>query len=173
MPAHPASHDRGRIDVYRCEDLYSRMCQRANPPAGPVLTELAGSQVLLPAERKFGSIADVDSYVKALRLSASHQVWPRNVPDLLVRARAGDTRAHWEHPRTIAIPETSEMLREHVVLHEVAHHLDHHTRTHAAPPHGPAFRAHLIALHRVATGETGGWALAVLFDLHLSRMATT
>jgi putative metallohydrolase (TIGR04338 family) len=173
MPAQSSSFDRGRIDVYRCEDLYSRMCERANPPAGPVLTELVGSQVLLPAERKFGSIADTTAYVKALHWSTHAQLWPRSVPELLVRARAGDTRAHWEHPRTIAIPETSELLREHVVLHEVAHHLDHHTRSVPAPAHGPIFRSILIQLHTVATGDVGGWALAVLFDLHLTRDTTT
>ncbi len=173
MPVQPAVADRGRADVYRCEDLYSRMCERANPVAGPVLTQLAGSSVLLPAERKFGSIADVQRYVRLLQRSAPPQLWPDGVPELHVRVRAGHTKAHWEPLHTIAIPETFEMLREHVVLHEVAHHLDHHTRITTAPAHGAPFRRVLCELHTVATGDVGGWALTVVFDQHLNRTSAT
>lgn len=159
--------DRGRIAVYRCEDLYSRMCQRAHPPGGPVLTEIAGSKVLLPAERKFADIASIADYIRVLRRSCPEAVWPRSMPELEVRVRAGHAGAHWEAPGTIAIPDTPEMMREHVVLHEVAHHLDHHNGNGPAPAHGPSFRKVLCDLHGAATGKVGGWALAVLFDQHL------
>lgn len=160
--------DRGRADVYRCEDLYARMCERANPPSGPVLTELAGSRVLLPAERRFGAVADIDRYLAALRPTLT-QFWPGTAPEVTVRTRRGPGLAHWEAPNTIAIPDTCLMRREHVVLHELAHHLDHHSRTHAAPAHGPAFRAMLCRLHTAAAGPVGGWALSVLFDQHLDH----
>jgi putative metallohydrolase (TIGR04338 family) len=165
MPIAPSIPDRGRIEVYRCEDLYSRMCERANPAGGaPVLTEVAGSSVLLPAERRFARVADLDRYINAVRAAADVDVWPDKVPDVAVRQRRGVDRAHWEAPGTIAIPNSTQMLREHIVLHEIAHHLDHHTRVDAAPAHGPAFRWKLVQLHRVATGPVGGWALSVLFD---------
>jgi putative metallohydrolase (TIGR04338 family) len=170
MPS-ASSVDRGRIDVYRCEDLYSRMCHRANPPTGPVLTELAGSAVLLPAERRFGVVSDIDRYLRALR-PAVVDLWTDDVPDVSVRVRRGPGRAHWESPGTIAIPDTAEMRREHVVLHELAHHLDHHNRDRPAPAHGPDFRTVLCRLHTAATGPVGGWALTVLFDQHLNLTTT-
>lgn len=170
MPIAPSVPDRGRIEVYRCEDLYSRMCERANPAHGaPVLTEVAGSMVVLPAERRFARVSDVDLFVAAVRAAAPGDLWPDHIPAVAVRQRRGVDRAHWESPGTIAIPDSSTMLREHVVLHEIAHHLDHHTRTEPAPVHGPAFRWTLVRLHSVATGPVGGWALSVLFDHFFPR----
>lgn len=165
MPA-ATTTDRGRADVYRCEDLYSRMCERANPPSGPVLTELARSTVLLPAERRFGAVADIQGFVD-LVLANLGDGWPQPIPPVAVRTRRGPGQAHWEAPGTIAIPDTAQMRREHVVLHELAHHIDHHTRTVPAPAHGRRFREVLCQVHTTATGPVGGWALAVLFDLHL------
>lgn len=158
--------DRGRVDVYRCEDLYSRMCERANPPAGPVLTDIAGSRVLLPAERKFARVADIEPYFDAV-LAAADGLWRADLPPVRVRLRRGGGGAHWEPPGTVAIPDTAEYRREHVALHELAHHIDHHTRDAPARAHGASFRSVLCELHRVATGPVGGWALAVLFDTHL------
>lgn len=162
----PSTVDRGRLDVYRCEDLYSRMCARANPPEGPVLTELAGSHVLLPAERKFADVADIGPYLAKV-LAASADRWPVSIPPVRVRLRRGAAGAHWEAPDTIAIPDTAEMRCEHVALHELAHHIDFHIRAEPAPTHGRPFREVLCQLHTVAAGPVGGWALSVLFDLHL------
>lgn len=162
------NRDAQRSAVYRCEDQYAQMCARANPATGPVLTELAGSQVLLPAERRFGRIEDVVSYLEALRASTRH-LFP-GMPAVTVRARKGTHRAHWEPPGTIAIPVSGVMLREHVVLHEYAHHVTFHLGR-QGPAHGPQFRAVLCQLHTAATGDTGGWALAVLFDSSLRTAA--
>lgn len=153
--------------MYRCEDLYSRMCARANPVEGPVLTEMAGSLVLLPAERRFATVEDIPRFIRSLR-SGDGSLWPDSVPDVEVRRRRGATRAHWEAPATIAIPDEPEFRREHVVLHELAHHLDHHTRSQGAPPHGAPFRAWLLKLHGVAAGPVGAWALGVVFAEQLS-----
>ena len=137
----PASAvDHGRVEVYRCEDLYARMCDRANPPGGPVLTELAGSRVLLPAERRFGAVADIERYLRALR-PAVGDLWTDAIPEVTVRVRRGPGRAHWQAPGTIAIPDTDLMRREHIVLHELAHHLEHHTRTAPAAAHCARFRS--------------------------------
>jgi putative metallohydrolase (TIGR04338 family) len=158
--------DSDRTAVYQAEDLYQRMCARAHPPAGPVLTDLAGSQVVLPAERKFGDLDSVQRYVDTV-LPPAAVLWPADLPPVRVRRRKGATKAHWEPPGTIALADDRAWLREFIVLHELAHHIDHHTRTQPAAAHGAAFRSALCRLHTVATGPVGGWALGIVFDLEL------
>ncbi len=160
------TRDLDRAAVYRCEDLYSRMCDRANPPSGPVVTQLAGSEVMLPAQRKFSSVEEARPYIAAV-LSAVRPRWPGGFPGVQLRRSRGES-AHWEAPATIAIPESRSMLREHVVLHELAHHIDHHVCPVGGPAHGAHFRQVLCHLHRAATGVVGGWALQVIFDTHLA-----
>ncbi len=163
---HCMKRDLDRVAVYRCEDLYSRMCDRANPPSGPVVTQLAGSEVMLPAQRKFSSVEEARPYIAAV-LSAVRPRWPGGFPGVQLRRSRGES-AHWEAPATIAIPESRSMLREHVVLHELAHHIDHHVCPVGGPAHGAHFRQVLCHLHRAATGVVGGWALQVIFDTHLA-----
>ncbi len=160
--------DTERTSVYRAEDLYARMCERAHPPMGPpVLTDLAGSQVLLPAERRFGDLDSLQRFVDVV-LPAACELWQVHLPPVQVRWRKGAAKAHWEPPSTIALAEDQAWLREFIVLHELAHHIDHHTRgKQPAPAHGTSFRTALCRLHTLATGPVGGWALGVVFDLEL------
>lgn len=162
--------DNERTAVYRAEDLYTRMCERAHPAdGGPVLTEIAGSQVLLPAERRFGDLDSVQRFVDAVLPGACDQ-WGRSLPEVRVRRRKGAAKAHWEAPGTIALAEDQSWLREFIVLHELAHHVDHHTREQPAAAHGRPFRNALCSLHTIATGAVGGWALGVVFDLELGSL---
>ena len=153
--------DTERTSVYRAEDLYARMCERAHPPMGPpVLTDLAGSQVLLPAERRFGDLDSVQRFVDVV-LPAACELWQVHLPPVQVRRRKGNGQGALGAPSTIALAEDQAWLREFIVLHELAHHIDHHTRgKQPAPAHGTSFRTALCRLHTLATGPVGAgpWA---------------
>ncbi len=104
--------------------------------------EFFGTQLTLPPEARFGSVASVQRYVDdVLALPPVRQRWPAVSP-LRVRARRAATAAHYENrdgAGVIAVPDRDTAdwaLRELVVLHEVAHHL-----CQAEPPHGPEFVA--------------------------------
>ena len=155
--------DVGRVGVYSCEHLYARMCERANPTTGPVLTELAGSGVYLPPVRKFSTVEQAQTYASSVIVS-TRNLWP-NMAGVKVRERKGDRAAHWEAPNTIAVPTT--MLDEHVLLHELAHHVSFHNGTGGQKAHGKEFRTTLCTLHTTAIGPVGGWALSVVFDMFL------
>jgi len=92
--------------------------------------EVAGSNVTLPVERRFASIESVQRYVDAvLALEWVRARWPRAAVRVHIRARSGNTAAHYESDcATIALPEhhanRAWAFREFVVLHELAHHLD-------------------------------------------------
>lgn len=150
--------------MYACEDLYSRMCARANPAGSPpLLTDIAGTQVVLPFERRFGRIDDVEAYIDSA-MHALRAMWPdASAPE--VRRRKGEAMAHWEPPGVIAIPESVDLLREHVVIHELAHHVAWELGV-GTPSHGSGFRSVLCQIHSLTSGPSGGWALGVLFDQH-------
>ena len=158
--------DRQRSKVYEAEALVRRIFDRS---ADFPVIDVAGSHLTLPPERKFASLASVQAYLEAvLDLQWVRARWPRAADPVFVRARAGQSRAHYERfPATIAVPlhegGTAWALRELVVLHEMAHHL--------APeadevPHGPEFTGRLVDLLSGIVGEEAAFLLRVtLLDL--------
>jgi putative metallohydrolase (TIGR04338 family) len=119
-----------------------------------------GSRVPVPDDRKFGDIPSVQRYVDAvLGLDWVHAVAPdRAAEPVRVRARAGATKAEYEHAtRTIAVPPHRVggrwAMRELVILHELAHHL--------APEdgHGPPFVAMLLRLVEELVGPEAAFLL--------------
>lgn len=151
--------DRQRSRVYAAEQNWAMRLDAAR--LGARRAVVAGSSIVLPVEVRFGSLDAAARYAEEL-LSR----W--DVPPVVVRARRGQARAHWESPGTVALPwpERGETwaMREAVVLHELAHHLAFHLD--GEQGHGPAFPARLLELVHAALGEQAAFVLAVDYAEH-------
>jgi putative metallohydrolase (TIGR04338 family) len=158
-----AERDKQRSKVYAAEDFVRTLFDRA-AQHGSLAVEFFGTQLTLPPEGRFGSVAAVQRYVDdVLALPAVRRRWP-TIPPLKVRARRAASAAHYENrdgPGVIAVPDrdTAEWaMRELVVLHEVAHHL-----CQAQPPHGPEFVDTMCALAELVMGPELGHVLRVVY----------
>lgn len=163
------ARDRQRAAVYAAEEQVGRLLSRA--AEYPVM-EVAGSHLVLPAERRFGDIASVRRYVdQVCALNWVRDAWPAARP-VRVRARRGATKAHYEPGQgdgiaaLIALPVTGDgwAMREMVVLHELAHHLG------CADPasgddltHGPAFTGRMLRLVDGVIGAEAALLLRIAF----------
>lgn len=127
------SIDRFRQAVYRAEDQWSAILDRGG------LVDFFGSQLTAPVQMRFGSLDDVESYVR--HVCARH-----SVPAPGVRRRKGGMRAHYEtETGIIAIPiEHTWAMRESVVLHELSHHIC--VIEHGSATHGEHFTAMMLQL---------------------------
>jgi len=155
--------DSQRAKVYAAEQFVRTLFDRAAEHGSPAV-EFFGTQLTLPPEGRFGSVASVQRYVDdVLALPAVRQRWP-HVSALKVRARRAATAAHYESRNgggVIAVPDRDTAdwaLRELVVLHEVAHHL-----CQAEPPHGPEFVATICTLTELVMGPELGHVLRVVY----------
>ncbi|WP_280180335.1 TIGR04338 family metallohydrolase [Nocardia farcinica] len=139
--------DTQRARVYDAEQLVRGMFDRADE-FGHRTVEFHGSQLTLPVERRFASVASVQDYVdRVLALNWVRAQWDRAAEPVRVRARAGTRAAHYEADGAVlAVPlhagGSAWALRELVVLHELAHHL----APGPAAPHGPEFCSHYVDL---------------------------
>jgi putative metallohydrolase (TIGR04338 family) len=159
-----AKRDSQRAKVYAAEDFVRTMFDRAAERGLPAV-EFFGTQLTLPPEGRFGSVASVRRYVDdVLALPAVRQRWP-GVEPLRVRARKAATAAHYENrdgTGVIAVPDRDTAdwaLRELVVLHEVAHHL-----CQVEPAHGPEFVATICTLTELVMGPELGHVLRVVYS---------
>ena len=146
--------------MYAAEDAWALRLDAARRGARSAV--VAGSPVLLPAELRFGTLADAQAY-------ADHHC--SGLPPVVLRERRGQQAAHYEAPGTIALPLTRYgepwALRETVLLHELAHHLQHHTRGGlGTAPHGPSYTACMLDLVARALGEEAAFALRVEYGEH-------
>ncbi|HET8992641.1 MAG TPA: TIGR04338 family metallohydrolase [Rhodococcus sp. (in: high G+C Gram-positive bacteria)] len=157
--------DTQRTSVYEAESLVRRMFDLADE-RGLRAVEVAGSHVTLPIERRFASLESAQQYVdKVLALNWVRAYWPRAALPVRVRARSGNTAAHYESDcATIALPVHRDnrawAFRELVVLHELAHHLDPQDPddpTEAA--HGPAFVDRFLTLVEGVVGPEAAFVL--------------
>jgi putative metallohydrolase (TIGR04338 family) len=155
--------DSQRSKVYAAEEFVRTLFDRAAEHGSPVV-EFFGTQLTLPPEARFGSVASVQRYVdEVLALPAVRQHWTDVLP-LRVRTRRAATAAHYENhdgAGVIAVPDRDTAdwaLRELVVLHEVAHHL-----CQAQPPHGPEFVATICRLTELVMGPELGHVLRVVY----------
>ena len=141
-----SDRDTQRSRVYEAEQLVRTMFDRAADGA-PV--QIAGSTLTLPVERRFASLDSVRTYLAAvLALGWVREIWPRAAVEVVVRERAGATRAHYERAgAVVALPthrgNSAWALRELVLLHELGHHL---APTDDDASHGPAFVDRLLTL---------------------------
>jgi putative metallohydrolase (TIGR04338 family) len=148
--------DTQRAKVYAAEEFVRTLFDRAAEHGNHVV-EFFGTQLTLPPEGRFGSVAAVQSYVDDVLAHVGAE------SPLTVRARRGITAAHYERvgdAATIAVPDrgTTWALRELVVLHEIAHHL-----CDAEPPHGPEFVARFCELAEAVMGPEAGHVLRVVY----------
>jgi len=155
--------DSQRAKVYAAEEFVRTLFDRAAEHGSPAV-EFFGTQLTLPPEARFGSVASVQRYVdEVLALPAVRQHWPDVLP-LRVRARRAATAAHYENydgAGVIAVPDRNTAdwaLRELVVLHELAHHL-----CQARPPHGAEFVATICRLTELVMGPELGHVLRVVY----------
>lgn len=155
--------DSQRAKVYAAEEFVRTVLDRVAEHGSPAV-EFFGTQLTLPPEARFGSVASVQRYVdQVLGLPAVRQRWP-DVAPLSVRARRAATAAHYENRDgigIIAVPDRDTAdwaLRELVVLHEMAHHLSQ-----AQPPHGPQFVETITALAELVMGSEVGYVLRVVY----------
>lgn len=150
----PAERDSQRARVYAAEASWEARLDAAR--RGARRAEVAGSALLLPEERLFGTLAAAQDYADAV-------VSRRCLPPVRLRERRGQAMAHWQSPDVIALPVprhgTPWALREAVLLHELAHHATWHAG--AGAQHGPAFTASMLALVEEALGSEAAFALRV------------
>jgi putative metallohydrolase (TIGR04338 family) len=158
-----SARDSQRAKVYAAEDFVRTMFDRAAEHGSPAV-EFFGTQLTLPPEGRFGSVASVQRYVDdVLALPGVRQQWPEVSP-LRVRARRAATAAHYENhdgAGVIAVPDRDTAdwaMRELVVLHEVAHHL-----CRAQPAHGVEFVATMCTLTELVMGPELGHVLRVVY----------
>jgi putative metallohydrolase (TIGR04338 family) len=154
--------DTQRAKVYAAEEFVRTLFDRVAEHSSHAI-DFFGTQMTLPPEGRFASLASVQDYVDSV---LDHPVvrgsW-RPAGPLVVRARRGVTAAHYERgdgPATIAVPDRTRSwaLRELVVLHEIAHHLSD-----ADPPHGPQFVATFCELAGTVMGPEVEHVLRVVY----------
>ncbi len=155
------ARDGQRSRVYRAEDAWAARLDAAR--LGAARATVAGSSVLLPAERRLGSLDAAAAYAaRVLALPDVVRV-AGDLPPPALRVRRGVRAAHWEPPGTIALPVPVHgepwALRETVLLHELAHHVGEtsgRSRGHAAP-----FPALVLLLVEAVLGAEAAFALRV------------
>jgi putative metallohydrolase (TIGR04338 family) len=162
-PQDSSNRDSQRAKVYAAEEFVRTMFDRAAEHGSPTV-DFFGTQLTLPPEARFGSVASVQRYVDdVLALPAVRQQWPEVSPPR-VRARRAATAAHYENhdgAGVIAVPDRDTAdwaMRELVVLHEVAHHL-----CRAQPAHGAEFVATMCTLTALVMGPELGHVLRVVY----------
>ncbi|MBC7373039.1 MAG: TIGR04338 family metallohydrolase, partial [Frankiales bacterium] len=130
---------------------------------GAALATIGGSSLLLPSERRLGSLESAADYCeRVLALPEVVAVAGVLTPPAL-RTRRGARVAHWEPPGVIALPVPIHgepwALRETVLLHELAHHVAELSGL--ARGHRPPFPAVMLLLVQAVLGEQAAFALRV------------
>jgi len=162
----PASRDAQRARVYRAEDAWAARLDAARQ--GAVLATVGGSAVVLPAERRLGSLDAATDYGRRVLALPEVRAALGEVEPPALRTRRGGKAAHWQPPGTIAlhVPPHGEpwALRETVLLHELAHHAGETTgrcRGHRAP-----FPAVVLLLVAAVLGAEAALVLRVEYGEH-------
>lgn len=161
-----STRDSQRSRVYRAEDSWAARLDAAR--RGAVLATVGGSSLLLPGERRLGSLAAAGDYAASLLGRSDVVVAVGRVAPPALRLRKGVAAAHWEPPGVVALPVPVHGepwgLRETVLLHELAHHVGETTgrsRGHRAP-----FPALVLLLVEAALGQEAAFALRVDYGQH-------
>ena len=168
VPAAAPARDAQRARVYRAEDAWAAQLDAAR--LGAPLATVGGSAVVLPGERRFGTLEAVAAYcARVLALAEVVALAGRLEPPEL-RPRRGLRSAHWEpgpgggRPAVaLPVPRHGEpwALRESVVLHELAHHVGECTGL--TRGHRPPYPALLLLLVEAALGAEAALALRVQY----------
>ena len=158
-----SARDSQRSKVYAAEEFVRTLFDRA-AEHGSTSVEFFGTQLTLPPEARFGSLAAVQRYVDdVLALPAvrrSGRRWRRCEcgpdgprPQLITKTATAQA--------VIAVPDLATAdwaMRELVVLHEIAHHL-----CDVQPPHGSQYVTTLCTLAELVMGPEAGHVLRVVY----------
>ncbi len=160
------ARDAQRSRVYRAEDAWAARLDAARQ--GAALASVGGSSLLLPAERRLGSLSAAADYVTGVLALPGVVEVVGKVPAPGLRTRRGAGRAHWEAPGVIALPVPQHgepwALRETVLLHELAHHVGQASgRAHG---HRAPFPALVLLLAEAVLGAHAAFALRVEYGTH-------
>lgn len=154
--------DPQKARVYGSEQQVRRVFDLARTTGSPLIN-LCNSQMVLPDEVLFGSLAGAEKYLHRVQSTDWYtERWPDSRP-VSVRQRKGNQKAHYQHDGVIALHDTQQRgqawaMRELVVLHELAHHV---TRPYEA--HGAEFCGAFIHLVSNAMGGVAGLLLMHTF----------
>jgi putative metallohydrolase (TIGR04338 family) len=160
------TRDAQRSRVYRAEDAWAVRLDAAR--RGAAIATVAGSSLLLPAERRFGTLATAEQYAMGVLAQPEVVVVAGALEPPALRVRKGVGAAHWEPPGVVALPVPRHgepwALRETVLLHELAHHMAETAGL--AAGHRAPFPAVMALLVGVALGEAAVLALRVSYGEH-------
>jgi len=145
-------------EVYRSEDL---LCQIIDQQHVHPQLLIGNSMVLVPNDRKFQTVANIQSYVN--KVTDQQGVKAVTVVPKLHRGKGRQLWAHYDPSAgEIHIPMRAKgkwAQREVVVLHELAHHL-----TWREPVgHGPKFAGKLLELIEEYIGLEAHFILRILY----------
>jgi putative metallohydrolase (TIGR04338 family) len=162
----PRPRDAQRARVYRAEDAWAARLDAAR--RGAALATVGGSSLLLPAERRFGTLDAARDYCTRVLALPDVRTAVGPVAPPVLRERAGVRAAHWEPPGVIALPVPAHgepwALRESVLLHELAHHAGETSGRTAG--HLPPYPALLLLLVDAVLGAEAALALRVAYGEH-------
>lgn len=143
--------DAERAKVYAVEDQWGQVLDRGGS------LNFFDSMIEIPRQRVFPDLETIQRYVDDVlaRVATDGEL----VAPVLVRHRAGKSRAHYEvvsvgtsRTAVIAIPmATTWARRESVVLHELAHHLRGLDET-GTVRHDAGFRGRVVTLAEYSLG---------------------
>ena len=162
----PPVRDAQRSRVYRAEDAWASRLDAAR--RGAARATVAGSSVLLPGERRLGSLDAASSYARDVLALPGVTASVGALGPPVLRPRRGVRAAHWEPPGTIALPVPQHGepwgLRETVLLHELAHHVGETTGR--AAGHRAPFPALVLLLVEQVLGSEAAFVLRVEYGEH-------
>jgi putative metallohydrolase (TIGR04338 family) len=148
--------DADRAAVYSVEDAWSHALERGGR------VDFHGSTIELPAQRVLGSLGAMQALADTWMSSAPIRRDYPGAGAVVVRARRGQSRAHYESGGVIAIPlDQPWACREAVLVHEVAHHC---SRDQCLTAHDGHFRLAMVRLAEVAFGPEAALLLRASYD---------
>lgn len=148
--------DRDRQQVYSVEDAWSSALDRGGD------VDFFGSHFTLPRQQVLPDLGALQETVDRWLASASRLAWYPQCSPVRVRARQGQTRAHYEATGVIAIPLSQPWAcRESVLAHELAHHLAWDAQESAHDAH---FRLAMVRVAEIAFGPGAALMLRAGYD---------
>lgn len=113
-------NDTHRRAVYLAEQHVRTAMERG---ADGVAYDFYGSMLMLPPERRFGTLESIQAFCDAVLALRQVKAQFPGITPVTVRKRRGASKAHYEPAGSIiAVPDASWAMRELVILHELAHH---------------------------------------------------
>ena len=148
--------DSDRQRVYSVEDAWAQALDRGGE------VDFFGSRFNLPMQRILGDLSALQATADAWTASDMCRAWYPECGAPMIRARRGESRAHYESGGIIAIPLRSAWAcRESVLAHEVAHHLSWDAQR---PPHDEQFRLAMTRVAEIAFGPQAALLLRAGYD---------